>query len=81
MFMGESDGIITTYYKNLFSAPEPWLFVIMNGQRIEDIPQAIEVGNELITRNFSEAKLFKGDHFQMKHNLASGLDGLSIEFY
>ena len=70
---------ITKYYKNLFSSPEP-SFVTMDETHIDDISQVVEIENEILTQSFSKAEV-KDAIFQMKHNLAPGLDGFPPEFH
>jgi hypothetical protein len=70
---------ITSYYKNLFGAPEEGNF-FMDETQTDDIPQVTVEENNLLTAKYSEEEVRKAI-FQMEHNKAPGPDGFPAEFY
>jgi hypothetical protein len=70
---------ITSYYQNLFGAPEENNFTMLES-RIDDIPQVSEVENDILTSLFTKTEV-KEAIFQMEHNKAPGPDGFPVEFY
>jgi mannosylglycoprotein endo-beta-mannosidase len=70
---------ITSYYKNLFGAPEEGNF-FMDETQTDDIPQVTVEEHNLLTAEYSEEDVRKAI-FQMEHNKAPGPDGFLAEFY
>ncbi|WVZ71809.1 LOW QUALITY PROTEIN: hypothetical protein U9M48_020345 [Paspalum notatum var. saurae] len=70
---------ITKYYKSLFGHPET-LDVVLDENRIDDIPQVSPQENELITAPFTPEEV-RAAIFQMEHNKAPEPDGFPPEFY
>jgi hypothetical protein len=70
---------ITSYYKNLFGAPEEGNF-FMDESQIDDIPQVSVEKNNFLTAEYSEEEVRKAI-FQMELNKAPGPDGFLAEFY
>jgi hypothetical protein len=73
---------ITSYYQNLFDAPEENNFTMLES-RIDDIPQVSEVENDILTSLFTETEV-KEAIFQMEHNKAPGPDSFqpnSIKYF
>jgi hypothetical protein len=70
---------ITTYYKNLFGAPED-SHITLDETRVDDIPQVSPQENALLSAPYSEEEIRKAV-FQMEHNKAPGPDGFPAEFY
>jgi mannosylglycoprotein endo-beta-mannosidase len=69
---------ITSYYKNLFGAPEEGNFFLDETQT-DDIPQVSVEENNFLTAEYSEKEVRKAI-FQMEHNKAPGPDGFPAEF-
>jgi hypothetical protein len=69
---------ITSYYKNLFGAPEEGNFFLDETQT-DDIPQVSVEENNFLMAEYSEEEVRKAI-FQMEHNEAPGPDG-PAEFY
>jgi hypothetical protein len=70
---------ITSYYKNLFGAPEEGNFS-MDESQTDDIPQVSAAENNFLTTDYSEEEVRK-TIFQMENNKAPGPDGFLAEFY
>jgi hypothetical protein len=70
---------ITSFYRNLFGSPTKNNFSMMEN-RVDDIPQVTDEGNDILTTMFTEEEI-KEAIFQMEHNKASGPDGFLAEFY
>jgi hypothetical protein len=70
---------ITSFYQNLFGSPTENNFSMMEN-RVDDIPQVTDEGNDILTTMFTEEEI-KEAIFQMEHNKASGPDGFLAEFY
>ena len=70
---------ITTYYKGLFGPSDNNNFNL-DETRIDDIPQVMNIENEILTSEFTEAEVREAI-FQMEHNKAPGPDGFPAEFY
>jgi hypothetical protein len=70
---------ITSYYKNLFGAPEGGNFS-MDETQTDDIPQVSVEENNFLTAEYSEEEVINAI-FQMEHNKAPGPDGFPTEFY
>ncbi|WVZ91915.1 hypothetical protein U9M48_038026 [Paspalum notatum var. saurae] len=75
----ELRNYITKYYKNLFGHPET-SDVVLDENRIDDIPQVSPQENELITSPFTSEEV-RAAIFQMEHNKSPGPDGFPPEFY
>ena len=70
---------ITSYYKNLFGAPEEGSFSL-DESRTDDIPQVSDEENSLLTAPYNEDEVRKAV-FQMEHNKAPGPDGFPAELF
>ncbi|WVZ88927.1 hypothetical protein U9M48_035394, partial [Paspalum notatum var. saurae] len=75
----EIRNYITKYYKNLFGHPKT-SDVVLDENRIDDIPQVSLQENVLITAPFTSDEV-RAAIFQMEHNKAPGPDGFPPEFY
>jgi hypothetical protein len=72
----ENDNLknyITNYYKFLFGPPENNLFRL-DEQLMDDIPQVLDLENEILSSAFSETEM-KEAVFHMENNKAPGSDG------
>jgi hypothetical protein len=70
---------ITEYYKKLFGEPQH-SSVVMEEDRIDDIPQVSAAENETLIKDYSFEEVYEAIS-QMKHNKAPGPDGFPAEFY
>jgi hypothetical protein len=70
---------ISEYYKKLFGSPEP-SSVVLDEDRIVDIPQLSADENRVLIANFSMEEVYNAI-FQMEHNKSPGPDGFPAEFY
>jgi hypothetical protein len=70
---------ITEYYKNLFGAPEPNYFTLIEFQH-DDVPQLSEEDNNILIANFTEEEVHEAI-MQVEKTKAPGPDGFPVDFF